>query len=293
MLSYPFLSVLLLGMVPIAFLPYGKEVGDVSIHVAPPLLLGGGGTADTFFNGKRMLSASGVLIVERESGQRVYAYSAAIPRPMASLTKLMTALLVVEFHALDEVVTVPVGAKDVSGNTIGLNEGDRYLLGDILSALLIASANDAAFTLAVYHSGSVSEFVVAMNERARILGLKGTSFTNPTGFDAQEHYSTPQDLAWLTVFALRFPTIAQRLSTRGARIRSLSGDVISLTHTHAFLHADTPVKAGKTGTTGEAGQCLLSVVEWGGREYIVILLHSSDRYADMRFILTAFERMAL
>jgi D-alanyl-D-alanine carboxypeptidase len=212
---------------------------------------------------------------------------------MASLTKLMTALLIVENHELDEWVTVPDDIAQVDGNHVSLRAGDQFTVGDLLSALLIPSANDAAVTLAQYHSGSVETFVTEMNDRARQLGLHDTQYANPSGMDHLNQYSTPQDVAWLARFVLGKPEIAQRMATAGASIRSRQGREITLFHTHAFLHqAGSPVVAGKTGTTVGAGECLVSVVDDGQRQYLVVVLRSADRFEDLRRILRALDLSA-
>ena len=240
------------------------------------------------------LSASGVVIFNRDSGQILYTRESKIQRPMASLTKLMTALIIVENHELDEMITIPQSVTDVIGNKAYLSPGEKFTVGDILSALLINSANDAALTLAQFHSGSSAAFVRAMNERALELGLRSTSFQNAAGLDHPAHWSTPQDMAWLAMFALRYPAIAERMSMPGKRITGTGGESIPLYHTHVQLHqqAETEAKviAGKTGTTNGAGQCLLSVVELHGTEYVVVLLYSDQRYADMETILTALSK---
>jgi len=235
------------------------------------------------------LSASGVVIFDAASGQRLYAKQARVQRPMASLTKLMTALIIVENHDLNEIVTVPKSVLDVTGNKAYLPPGKHFDVGDLLSALLINSANDAAVTLAQFHSGSVSAFVGEMNTRALQLGMTGTSFRNPAGLDHPAHWSTPQDIAWLTMFSLRYEEIASRMSSAGQRIASNEGDSIQLYHTHALLHEVGPVMAGKTGTTSDAGQCLVSVVEGVDQSYIVVIFNSNQRYEDMRTILSALE----
>jgi D-alanyl-D-alanine carboxypeptidase (penicillin-binding protein 5/6) len=153
--------------------------------------------------------------------------------------------------------------------------------------MLVPSANDAAVALAVHHSGSIEAFVVEMNARAATLGLVQTSFANPAGLDAPLQYSTPQDIAWLTMAALRHPAIQKRLGMRGVRIASLQGTEIPLTNTNALLHASGPVKAGKTGTTSGANECLMSVVEENGHRYVVVILDSLQRYEDMSTILAA------
>jgi len=233
------------------------------------------------------LSASGVLIADIASGERLYERQASVQRPMASLAKLMTALIIVENHDLAEFVTVPRGVAATEGMKAYLPEGEQFTVGDLLSALLIASANDAAETLAIYHSGSIEAFTGAMNARARVLGLRQTSFADPVGFDHPRQWTTPQDLAWLATFVLRFEPVRARMGRRGASIFSRSSIRIDLTHTHALLHADTDVVAGKTGTTDGAGECLLSVVARGGKEYLVVLLRSQQRYGDMAAILEA------
>lgn len=277
-------SVLLMGMVPV----WGGQ-GDITalsneFTVAPPA----SAQALILNSLDERLTASGAVIVDLDSGQTVYGYNVGVSRPMASLTKLMTALIIVENHDLDELVTVPEHATEVIGATANLPAGEQFTVGDLLSALLIKSANDAAVTLAEFHSGSVEAFVDEMNTRSTELGLKDTIYENPIGFDAPTQKSTPRDLAWLAMFVMRFEPIAERMGTPTAQIASRTGRTITVTHTHQLLRAEDQqeILAGKTGTTDAAGQCLLSIVEIGGRRYITVLLHSRDRYADMRQVLT-------
>ncbi|TSC60697.1 MAG: D-alanyl-D-alanine carboxypeptidase [Candidatus Peregrinibacteria bacterium Greene0416_62] len=279
------LSVLLLGMVPPPF--SGSPLASVVplLEVAPPAIQ---------MELASRLSASGVIVLDAQSGQRVFGRQYDIPRPMASLTKLMTALIIVENHQLSEIVRVPIGI-DPMQSSVRLPGGEQFTVGDLLSAMMIASANDAAATLALFHSGSVDTFVEEMNARAATLGLHATTFENPVGLDDPLQRSTPQDLAWLTMAALRQPAIARRLGMRGAIIVSLQGSTVNLFHTHALMHTVQKkeddlapvVLAGKTGTTNGAGQCLMSVVGENDRRYIVVLLDSLQRYRDMNLILAA------
>lgn len=272
------LSALLLGLFPSFDGVSPDAVALERVAVAPPA---------EHIDIAEHLSASGVVIFDAQSGQRLYGLDARTQRPMASLTKLMTAVLIVEHHELDELVTIPQSVTDVSGNKAYLPPGAHFTVGDLLSALLINSANDAAVTLATFHSGSVAAFVDEMNRRALQIGLTGTSFRNPVGLDHPAHWSTPQDIAWLTMFAMRYPDITERLGKSGTRIVSREGDALQLYHTHALLHEASPVFAGKTGTTNDAGQCLMSVVHGEQRDYIVVLLGSNQRYKDMKMILSA------
>jgi len=276
------LSVLSLGILP-------SLGGTASIPSIPPHLVVAPPALELQIATR--LSASGVVVIDAQSGQRVFGKQYDVPRPIASLTKLMTALVIVEHHELSEVVRVPGGLKTFQ-SAVQLPAGEQFTVGDMLSAMLIASANDAASTLAIHHSGSVDGFVQVMNDRAVALGLEHTHFENPAGFDGPTQRSTPQEIAWLTMAALRQPFIQKRLSMRGARIVSLQGSDISLTNTHALLHRQGPVRAGKTGTTNGANQCLMSVVEESGRRYVVVLLDSLQRYVDMRTILDAMADLA-
>ncbi len=269
------LSVLLIGIWPIMS-TVGRSSGLEQISVAPP--------APTF-SMQESISASGALVLDAESGQVLYAKQATVRRPMASLTKLMTALIIAENHDLDEIVRTPKEMDGIVGNRAYLPEGEQFTVGDLLSALLIASGNDAAITLAEYHSGSVPAFVEEMNERAMQLGLKDTSYADPTGLDHVGQYSTPRDIAWLTKFVMEKPVIAKRMKMRWDRIYSLQGTEVALNHTHALLNTTTSIIAGKTGTTDNARQCLVSVLEKDGKHYIIVLLYSNERYADMDVIL--------
>lgn len=282
----PLLSVLLLGTVPV----WG--VGDPGIPLARDLVVAPPITSDLAYSVPRSLagglSASGVIIVDLDSAQTVYADRPLEPRPMASLTKLMTALIIVEHHDLDEQVEVAPAVGDVHDNVAGLQVGDEYRLGDVLTAMLVHSANDAAVALAIHHAGSEEAFVAAMNARAASLGLQDTVYKTSTGFDASGQHSTPRDLGILSAFVLGFPEIGDRMALNSASITSRSGTVLSFVHTHQLLRQPNAITSGKTGTTDDAGQCLMSVFEQGGRRYAAVLLHSDDRYGDMRRILSAF-----
>lgn len=280
----PLLSVLLMGMIPVWDLPPVEPL-SAALTVAPPAVSSADGAAPHLSFGHEV-TASGVMIMDLQSGQVIYARNPDVARPMASLTKLMTALLIVENHNLDEKVKVPMDIDSVPGNDYHhLPAGDTFTVGDLLSAMLIISSNDSAVTLARYDSGTVAAFAKKMNARAKELGLTDTSYANPVGFDAPLQWSTPRDLAWLAMYVLTIPAIAQRMSTPAAQIVSDEGHVMSLYHTNELLHEDSFVTAGKTGTTDDAGECLLSIVRENGREYAVVLLHSRNRYADMDAIL--------
>lgn len=291
------LSVLLLGTVPVwgvgnPGIPLARDLG-----IAAPVTSALADTIPESLQGR--LSASGVIIIDLDSAQTVYAQQPLQPRPMASLTKLMTALIIAEHHDLGERVIISQSVVGTDGSVVGLKPGDDFSVGDLLTALLVDSANDAAVALAVYHSGSTDAFIEEMNDRAASLGLDDTVYMTANGLDAPGQYSTPRDLGILSAFVLRSPVLAARMSLSSSSIESRSGTILSFVHTHQLLRqqmADAPasgdsvIRAGKTGTTDGAGECLMSVFEKGGHRYAAVLLHSRDRYGDMRRILSAFDR---
>lgn len=268
-------------------MPFIGSVGT-DISNLPPIAPPSSIDPVMFSNLGNQLSASGMLILDLQSGQILSEKSMLQSLPMASLTKLMTALIIVENHALDEMVIISQNAVDTEGSTAYLPLGESFSVGDLLSALLVASANDAAVALAEYHSGSEAAFVREMNERAKVLGLQKTSFMNATGFDHLSQYASPQDIGWLALSVLNQPALRKRLSQMDVSISGSQGTTLTLDSTHLLLRQETSVIAGKTGTTPEAKECLLSLIMENGKEYIVILQKSDSRYADMRTILNAF-----
>lgn len=282
----PLLSVLLMGMIPVWGLEADVRPLTRELTVSRPAV--GVEAKATLRVTLDPVTASGIIITDLESGQSIFERNADVSRPMASLTKLMTALIIVENHKLDAPVTVPMDILKTIGNDDDhLPPGDVFAVGDLLSAMLISSSNDAAVALARFHSGTVAEFAKVMNARAKALGLRQTSYDNPIGLDAPLQDSTPRDLAWLATYVLRYQDIRTRMGIPEMRIKSANDFSMLLSHTHQLLHEDSFVIAGKTGTTDAAGQCLLSIVEVHGRRYVIVLLHSEDRYRDMRAIQTA------
>lgn len=233
------------------------------------------------------LSASGVLLIDADSGEELFSIAPDTRRPIASLTKIMTALLILERHDLSETVTVPPIAEDIGGSTIGLTLGQKFSASALLKALLLPSANDAAYALAVFDGRSLATFIKTMNQRAVELGLKNTHFANPAGLDNEQQYSTPRDLAWLTMAALRQPAFREIVGTKTARITASDGRTFDLKNTNELLHSNPDVLGVKTGTTDEAGECLIILFSKQGRRYLLILLDSKERYTDGLHVLDA------
>ncbi len=280
------LSVLVFGLVPAAgTASVGMENAVNHLAIAPPPLHQ---TLDRETDLRRLLSASGITIVDLENANVIFSRSSDKARPMGSLTKLMTALILSEHHDLDELVTVSDVVKGVEGSIEHFAPGEQYTVGDLLTAMLLASANDAAYILAEYHGGTVNNFVAEMNARAASLGLTETSFADPAGLDSPKQHASPRDLAWLTAYAWRNPVVHERMSLPSATITSAAGRKITVSHTHQLLQK-SQVLGGKTGTTNAAQQCLSSIIQVGSRQYVVILLNSLDRYGDMNALLNRLQ----
>lgn len=199
--------------------------------------------------------------------------------PPASLTKVMTALLVIERGDLDAVVTVSRSAAAETGTRLGLRPGERVRAGDLLAATLLNSANDACHALADHVAGSERRFVALMNERAVRLGLAGTHFTNACGHHHPHHYSTAADLARLTEAALTHPRFRKLVALPRHRIRSLSRKLTYHLENRNRLLTRYPGAAGvKTGYTPEAGRCLIALAERDGVRVLLVLLRARARW---------------
>lgn len=281
------LSVLLMGMFPFLQQSNAGMPPIASLPIAPPSPLAESFPGTAF----RSVSASGIVVLDLRSGQQVFGRNADGRRSVGSLVKLMTALVIVENHELSEEVVVPEGLTRIPESKTYVQPGQKFTVGDLLTILLVGSSNDAAETLARHHSGSERAFVHAMNARTASLGLQRTSFANASGFDNARQWSTSRDVALLASFVLREPELRQRLSMRDAIVKDSTGQEIVLSHTHELLHTVPSIVAGKTGTTLRAGQCLLSIVRDGDREYVVVILGSRERYADMHRILQALGQL--
>lgn len=229
--------------------------------------------------------APSAYIEDARSREIIYQKSANEKRPIASLTKLMTAYLVLRDKNLDETVTIPKEITTVQGGgsvILNLVPGDTMTARQLIQATLIPSANDAAIALAVWHSGSVNSFVAKMNDTARNLGMQNTNFENPTGLDTIGHVSTAKDLALLTHYLLENDFFRQTVNTKSLTITSGKGHAYQVNTTNQLLVDGPSLRGVKTGYTQAAGECLVTLSEREGREVITVILGSSDRFGESR-----------
>lgn len=198
--------------------------------------------------------------------------------PPASLTKIMTALLILEHWAPDEIVTTSPVAAAATGSRLGLQATDQLTMASAFEALLVNSANDACLALAEHIAGSVAGFVQRMNRRARELHLDATSFQNPCGFDAPGHRSSASDLYRLTILAMAQPEFVQVVQKTRITVGTVGGRHFTKSSGNQLLGRLPGTIGVKSGFTSGAGKCLVALVRRGGDEVVVVLLNAPDRW---------------
>ena len=233
------------------------------------------------------------VVVQDAVGKSImYSRNPDAPLMPASITKVMTALVALDYWSdLDTVIEVKNEDRAI-GQTISLVKGERITLKNILAGLLVHSGNDAALAIAdnycapsvaVGEVGSCgySAFVSAMNAKARALHLDHTTFKNPSGVEQYGHVTTSRDLAVLAASALQNPVIAQMVETKHIVVTDVTGEIVhDLTTTNELLGAVEGLKGLKTGWTQNAGECLVSYINRDGHKIIVVVLNSLDRFGD-------------
>jgi D-alanyl-D-alanine carboxypeptidase len=244
------------------------------------------------------VSAECAILIEASSGNVIYEKNADNRHLIASTTKIMTALVALENYDITKIVTVSEKAVGVEGSSIYLTKGEKLSMEDLLYALMLESANDAAAAIAVEVAGSVENFADMMNSKAVSIGLKNTHFTNPHGLDNSEHYSTAYDMAMLTRHALMNDTFKTIVSTY-KRVIPLKGDEgsrVLLNHNKMIKLYDGVIGV-KTGFTKKSGRCLVSAAERDGVTLIAVTLNAPDDWNDHRRMLdtgfSMYERVLL
>ncbi|MEG6522387.1 D-alanyl-D-alanine carboxypeptidase family protein [Desulfotomaculum sp. 1211_IL3151] len=243
------------------------------------------------------IKASAACLMEVATGQIHFEKEGDKRREPASLTKVMTSIVAIEKGNLKDVVTVPQRAARVSmGQDIGLNTGDKLYLEDLLKAALLYSANDSTVAIGEHIGGNHDQFIKMMNDQAAALGMKNTSLANTNGFHHPNHYTTANDLATLTCYALKNKTFAEFVRTKEATITWLPKVTDTTTtedeektppkqrtlrSTNRLLHSDFEgIDGVKTGTTPRAGNCLIASATREGRQLVVVILNSNNRWND-------------
>lgn len=211
------------------------------------------------------------------NGHLIWGAGLDVRRQPASLAKLLTALVLLG-DGWDPEATVAVGprAASVEGSRAGLRRGDRLRAADALTALLVRSGNDACVALVEHAAGDVAAFRPRLAARARVLGLDGSHFVDPCGFDAPDQYTNARDLIKLAEAARAVPEIALRARAAEARIRTLAGRELHFTNTNALIGRTTDAVGLKSGYTRGAGRSVIALGERGTDRVVVVLLGATD-----------------
>lgn len=226
-------------------------------------------------------SAKAMLLLEAESGTVLAAHNADERLPMASTTKIMTALVVLEQLPLALTVTVPAEAVGTEGSSIYLYKGEQITVQTLLYALLLSSANDAAATLAIATAGSIADFCALMNAKAAALALNNTHFCNPHGLPDEEHYTSARDLARLSAAALQNEVFAKIVATKRytAPQNGTGATRLFINHNRLLQQVEGAVGV-KTGFTRAAGRCLVSAAHRDKMTLIAVTLNAPDDWKD-------------
>ena len=237
-----------------------------------------------------------VLAIDMGTGETLLAKKENHPQPIASLTKIMTTLLILQNHSLDEIVTIPLKATQVSGVKADFYQYEKVTVKTLLEASLIPSANDAALALAIFDAGSEEAFVQKMNNKARELGLNSAKFYNPTGLDYYDEKNdkwvsnkmSAHDLAILTKIALRNKFFRQTVRKRNFAGTSIDGQFFhEKPSTNKLFDTFLNLKGVKTGYTKLAGQCFIALGETRDRnDVLTVILGSTDRFGETKNLLS-------
>ncbi len=234
------------------------------------------------------VSAKSAVLIDASDGRVIYEKNARERMGMASTTKIMTALLVAEDLSPEKIISIPKEAVNTEGSSVYLTEGEMLSVKELLYALLLSSANDAAVALAIAHSGSIDAFAERMNEKAESLGLCDTHFTNPHGLYDENHYTTAMDLALLSAKALENDLVREISAKKkvtvshGVTKDNPNGDGTKryLQNHNKMLRLYDGAIGLKTGFTKKTGRCLVSAAERDGLRLVAVTLCAPNDWQD-------------
>lgn len=232
------------------------------------------------------ITAQAAVVIDDSSKTVLYGKNENLRFSMASTTKIMTALVALDYYDLNDVLTV--FNDKVEPIVVGFEEGEKVYFIDVLYAMLLPSGNDATLMISQNYPGGEQAFIAKMNEKAKAFNLINTHFEDSIGF-SNSNYSTPLEMARLTSIALKNKIFAQIVSTQKRVITNVKG-----TNTYALINLDQlltkdGITGVKTGYTDEAGGVLVTSMEEKGERFILVVMKSQDRFADVEKILSLIE----
>lgn len=227
-------------------------------------------------NDEPKINSRSAVVIDRKSKNIIYGKNENVKKAMASTTKIMTAMVVIQNTNLNNIVEISKKAAGTGGSRLGLKVVDKITVKDLLYGLLLRSGNDCAVALAEYVAGSVPEFSNLMNQNAQMLGLNNTHFVTPHGLDEEEHYTTAYELAILADYALNNKVFAQIVNTKSYTI-NINKNSKTLNNTNELLGNLNGVYGVKTGFTNGAGRCLVTSIKRGNLDVICVVLGADTK----------------
>ncbi len=235
--------------------------------------------SSTAYAAEPNVAAQGAALIDAETGRLLWEKNGEEPLAMASTTKIMTAILVLERANLDEIVTVSKNAAHQPEVHMDLKEGEQWKAGDLLSAMMLRSYNDAAVVLAEHISGSVAAFCGEMTKKAAEIGARNTVFGSPNGLDSQlsmeKHHSTAYDMALIAAYALQNERFCEIIAQQELYVSDVAGKhICNITNADRFLQEYQGAMGVKTGYTNKAGHCFVGAAEREGVRLVTTVLGS-------------------
>lgn len=232
-------------------------------------------------SGPEGVGAASAVVMDQQTRRVLWSKAMDARRFPASTTKIMSGLLVAENTNPSEVVSAPQGVEKVGESSLHLHSGEQLTAQDMLYAMMLRSANDACFTMAVKVAGSVPAFAKMMNEKAKSLGCTDTHFVNPHGLHDENHYTTAHDLALIACAALDNPRLAEIVKTQRHKVtRSTDSKDLTMVNRNKLLKEDKDCIGMKTGWTVPAGKCFVGAFDNGGRKIVTVVMASQDWVRD-------------
>ena len=222
------------------------------------------------------INSRSAIIYDRTSGAILFGKKHNSPVKMASTTKIMTAIIVLENSNLDDIVTISSKAAGTGGSRLGLKTNDKISVRDLLYGLMLCSGNDAAVALAEHVGGTLPDFAILMNNKGKFLELTSTNFVTPHGLDNDNHYTTAYELAVITNYALKNETFRRYVGTKNHTVY-INGNPKNLSNTNELLGNLNGVYGVKTGFTNGANRCLVTAVKRSNMDLICVVLGADTK----------------
>ncbi|MDD2495738.1 MAG: D-alanyl-D-alanine carboxypeptidase [Tissierellia bacterium] len=226
------------------------------------------------------LKSLAAIVIDAENGRVLYEKEGYSKRKIASLTKMITAIVTVENAKMSNVVTIKTASSVIGGSTIGMKKGDKITVEALMYGMLLESGNDCAYALGEYIGGDTESFGKMMTEKAKEIGAKDSAFKNPHGLDAEGHYSTAYDMAIITRYALSNNIINKIVGTNTIEVK-FGNTPKYFSNTNRLLRTYAPTDGGKTGFTNGANRCLIASATRNGFRVITVVLGAET--TDIRF----------